>query len=120
MSSRKSFRVGDWTVEPDLDRISRGDRQKILRPQVMALLVYLAERPRQVVHAEALLDDLWPGKVVTNATLNYCVAELRKELNDESTDSESVQTIPKEGYRLLLPVSSLDDEPHFCPTNQGR
>ena len=111
MSSRKSFRVGEWTVEPDLDRISRGNRQRTLRPQVMALLVYLARRERQVVHTEALLKDLWPGKFVTNATLYNCVAELRNELNDAATESDSIQTIPKKGYRLLLPVSGLDEEP---------
>ena len=44
-AARAPFRVGDWLVEPDLDRISRGEERRTLRPRVTELLVCLAERP---------------------------------------------------------------------------
>ncbi len=110
MTSSSSFIVGDWTVEPDLDRISRGEEQKTLRPQVMELLVYLAKQRGQLCRSEDLFKDLWPNKVVADATLYNCVAELRHEL-DEGTDGPgSIQTIPKKGYRLIAPVSAIENE----------
>jgi DNA-binding winged helix-turn-helix (wHTH) protein len=47
MNSEASFKVGDWLVEPELDRISQGPVTRNLRPKVMELLMYLANRPRQ-------------------------------------------------------------------------
>jgi adenylate cyclase len=109
MSSGNSFIVGDWTVEPDLDRITRGEEQRMLRPQVMELLVYLAKRSRQLCRSDDLFKDLWPNKVVSDATLYNCVAELRHQLDEGAEGSGSIQTIPKKGYRLLLPVHGLQE-----------
>ena len=87
-------------VEPDLDRISRGAEKKTLRPQVMNLLIYLAEHDGQLCRSEDLFKDLWPNKVVSDATLYNCVAELRHQLDEEADSPNSIQTIPKKGYRL--------------------
>lgn len=108
MHNSGSFQVGDWLVEPDLDRISRGDEQRTLRPRVMELLVYLAKQEGQMARSDALMNDLWRNRVVTDATLYNCIAELRHQLDGGSDGPGSIQTIPKKGYRLLLPVSTLD------------
>ena len=106
MSNTGPFKVGDWLVEPSLDRISRGSEERSLRPQVMELLVYLAERPGEVVSTEQLLEDLWDGRIVTEGSVYNCVSELRVALSADEDDDAAVQTIPKKGYRLVAPVSS--------------
>ena len=73
----RSFRVGNCLVEQDLDRISCGSKTTGVRPQVMEVLVYLASRHDLVVNADDLLDELWPGKVVTSASIYSCMSELR-------------------------------------------
>lgn len=109
MSGNGSFTVGDWLVEPDLNRVSRGSESTSLRHQVMELLVYLARHQGSVVSTDDLMNDLWAGRVVTDGTLYSCVAELRNALGHDQADY--IETIPKKGYRLLAPVSGLDDGP---------
>ena len=41
------FRVGDWLVRPDLNRIEREGEEKSIEPKVMDVLVYLAEHAEQ-------------------------------------------------------------------------
>ena len=106
MSNTGPFKVGDWLVEPSLDRISRGSEERGLRPQVMELLVYLADRPGEVVSTEQLLEDLWDGRIVTEGSVYNCVSELRVALSADEDDDAAVQTIPKKGYRMVAPVSS--------------
>ncbi len=109
-ASERSFNVGDWLVEPERDRITRGSESSYLRAQVMELLVYLARHPKRVVSAEELLADLWAGKVVTGGTVYNCVAELRHALADgEDLPGKYIETIPKKGYRLLAPVTGLGE-----------
>jgi TolB-like protein/DNA-binding winged helix-turn-helix (wHTH) protein/Tfp pilus assembly protein PilF len=122
MPASRPFKVGDWVVEPDLDRISRGGNRIPLRPQVMRLLVYLAEREGQVARSEDLMRDLWSGKIVSDATLYNCVAELRSVL-DKGRDGESaIKTVPKKGYSLKLPVSDIDTPESEAqgPVEEGR
>ncbi|MFQ5982016.1 MAG: winged helix-turn-helix domain-containing protein, partial [Woeseiaceae bacterium] len=73
------------------------------------LLVYLAKRQGRVAKTEELLNDLWAGKIVTDGTVYNCVAELRHVLDDTQVGQTSIETIPKKGYRLLLPVTGLDN-----------
>ena len=108
MAVTRPFKVGDWTAEPDLDRITRGDERTHLRPQVMRLLVYLSERQGEVVYSADLMHDLWSGKIVTDATIYNCVSELRSVLNGAKDGQEAIQTIPKKGYRLTLPVCGIN------------
>ena len=109
------FSVGDWRVEPDLNRISLGSQTTTLRPQVMELLVYLAGQDGRVVSADELLDNLWAGKVVTDNAVYNCVAELRHALAEEKDATPYIETVPRKGYRLLAPIG----EKSLRPTDSG-
>ncbi len=41
-----SFRIGDFTVEPQLNRIRRGDRKIQIESKAMEVLVYLSQHPK--------------------------------------------------------------------------
>ena len=48
----------------------------------MSVLVYLADRPGQVVSRDALLSAVWPGVVVGDDSLTQVVIKLRKALGE--------------------------------------
>jgi tetratricopeptide (TPR) repeat protein len=73
----------------------------------MDVLVYLASRAGQIVHADELLEGLWPGKVVTSASVYNCITELRHAFQSCDDGQPYVDTIPKRGYRLVAPVTGL-------------
>lgn len=108
MVASESFKVGEWQVEPSLDRIRRAGVVRNLRPQVMAALTYLATRPGQLVSAEELLNDIWDGRVVTEGSIYNCISELRLALAIEGDAATVIETIPKKGYRLIAPVKPCD------------
>ena len=108
MSGNSTFKIGDCLVEQDLDRISRGSETVTVRPQVMDVLVYLASRGGQIVHADELLENLWPEKVVTSASIYNCITELRQALLHCDDGQPYIDTVPKRGYRIVAPVTGLD------------
>src|SRR6266516_4743154 len=99
-----SLRVGDWTVEPDLNQLSAQGRVVKVEPKTMAVLLHLADRPGQVVDREALLSRVWPGVVVGDDSLTQVVIKLRKALGDDPDRPAYIQTVTKRGYRLVAPV----------------
>lgn len=102
--STRSFRIGDWKVNPALDEISRDGRKVKLEPRMMRLLCCLAARPGEVVSLAELLDQVWPGVVVSQSSVYQAVAQLRRELGDSEAEPRYIATVPRKGYRLVAEV----------------
>lgn len=104
------FRIADWRVDPDLNRVSRHDDALQIEPKVMSVLLRLAEEPGEVVTKRQLLDAVWNGDFVTESVLSRAIAELRSHLGDDARNPSYIETIPKRGYRLIAETSTLGDE----------
>jgi len=108
---KERLRVGTWTVEPALNQLSAEGKTVKIEPKAMAVLLYLAERPGQVVSREALLSAIWSGVVVGDDALTQVVVKLRKALGDVPEEPAYIQTISKGGYRLVAPVVRSAENP---------
>jgi TolB-like protein/DNA-binding winged helix-turn-helix (wHTH) protein len=100
------WRIGNWQVSPDLGEIARNGRRKKLDPRAMRLLMFLAERPGQVVALRELLEGVWSNSVVTPHSVYEAIAALRQALEDSADTSEYIVTLPRRGYRLIAPVET--------------
>ncbi len=107
MTDAKRLQVGAWRVEPDLDRISGSAGDVQLLPKAMAVLVYLAERPGQVVGADELIDAVWQGRPMGDNPVYKCITQLRAVLGDDRKDPTYIATVHTKGYRLIAPVAHL-------------
>jgi len=122
-SAAGAVRVGEWLVEPTLNRLSRGGTVVQLRPKAMDVLALLASRPGQVVSREMILDAVWARKFIADSALASAISELRKAFGDDPARPAFVETIQKRGYRLVAPVEVLpsaadpgrDDHPSGVP-----
>ncbi len=125
-TSGTRLQVGDWTVEPPLNQLSAAGKTVKLEPKSMSVLVYLAQRPGQVVSRDALLSSVWSGVVVGDDSLTQVVIKLRKALGDVRDNPAYIQTIAKGGYRLIAPVTRLEESastpvrPDSTSDNAGR
>lgn len=97
------FRLRTLEVTPAALEMRRGDDVMTLEPRVMQVLVALHRAEGRVVSREELLELCWEGRIVGDDSLNRSVSQLRKALAGE--EGVSVDTIPRVGYRLLVPES---------------
>ena len=104
------FRLGDWIVRPQRDCIERDGDSVRLKPKAMAVLACLARAGGEVVTRNELFERVWPGGVVSDATLTQCVVELRQALQDSARDPKFIETVPKVGFRLIPPVLHLSPD----------
>ena len=100
------FRLGDWLVQPQLNRISGSDRDVAIEPKVMEVLVYLAEHHNGVSSKERIIQAVWPDTFVTDDVLIHAISVLRKAFLDHAQNPHFIQTIPRKGYRLLVSAST--------------
>ena len=106
-----SFRLGEWLVQPELNRIAGEERTLQIEPRVMEVLVYLAARAGRVVSRQELREAVWGSTVVTDQTMTRAIWELRNALDDDPSDPHIIETIRKGGYRLIAPVTYDEVEP---------
>jgi DNA-binding winged helix-turn-helix (wHTH) protein len=107
-----SFRLGDWLVEPSLNRVSRDDTSVQLELKVMEVLVCLARHAGVVVSKEQIIDTVWQTEFISINTLTHAIGELRRVLGDDARSPRYIETITKRGYRLMVPaVEATTDRP---------
>jgi len=105
------FRIGDWLVEPSLNRLSRGDATIQLELKVMDVLVCLAERAGEAVTRLEIVDRVWATEFISDNTLTHAVTELRNALGDDARNPSFIETIHRRGYRLIASIEpSVSDE----------
>jgi DNA-binding winged helix-turn-helix (wHTH) protein/TolB-like protein len=125
-TDKARLQVGDWTVEPPLNQLSAAGKTVKLEPKAMSVLVFLADRPGQVVSRDVLLSALWPGAFVGDDSLTQVIIKLRKALGDAPENPAYIQTIPKGGYRLVAPVGRSEESaakpvpPDSAPLHSNR
>src|SRR5215472_3425484 len=78
-----------------------GGRVVDLERKPLDLLRYLLSRSGEVVRKEELLEAVWPGVLVVDASLATAVSKLRKVLGNQ----EVIQTVSRVGYRIAVPVT---------------
>ena len=86
-----------------------GTRLK-LRPQAFQLLTVFLERAGSVATREELRELLWPAETFVDFehSLNTAINELRRVLSDSASAPRYIETLPKLGYRLIVPVERVE------------
>lgn len=113
-----AVKIGEWTVNPALDTISRDAEIHKLEPRTMHLLMCLADSAGAVVSVDRLLAEVWAGVVVGSASVYQAVSQLRKLLGDADPNPTYIATIPRKGYRLIAPVRRIDLANESAPTGE--
>ena len=105
------LKIGEWEFHARSHELSRNGKTIRLEPRVADLLLYLATHPSEPVSRTTLLESLWPGMVVSDEALTNAINKLRRAFGDDRTNPKVIETIPKAGYRLLLPVQEQEPVP---------
>jgi len=98
------YAFGPFRVDLRAGQLLRDGTPVDLEPAVFALLVYLLCNPKRLIGRDELLDELWKGTHVSDASLSRAVAKLREALDDGAREPHYIETVPRRGYRFIAPV----------------
>jgi transcriptional activator of cad operon len=113
------LRIGAWCVNPTSGQISRDGETARLEARTLRLLVCLAEHAGEVVSIDELLNQAWPGVIVSQDSVYQAVASLRRLLDDDPKQPTYIETVPRLGYRLVATVTPWADQ-SGVPTGPSR
>jgi TolB-like protein/DNA-binding winged helix-turn-helix (wHTH) protein len=104
------FRFGPFEADVQAGELRRDGAKVSLQEQPFQVLAALLDRPGELVWRENLRQQVWPEDtfVEFDHALNTAVKKIRIALGDCANSPEYVETIPKRGYRFLVPVEVIE------------
>jgi DNA-binding winged helix-turn-helix (wHTH) protein len=110
-------RFSDYNLDTGSRQLFHGAREVHLSPKAFELLKVLVEnRPRALSKTE-LLEKIWPGVYVSDASLARGVSEIREAIGEHSRTDGFVQTVHGYGYRFA--TAGVVEVPAPGPTQDG-
>jgi DNA-binding winged helix-turn-helix (wHTH) protein/tetratricopeptide (TPR) repeat protein len=102
-----TYRFGVFVLDAATGVLMRGGVRIRLQDQPLQLLLFLLEKPGQVVSREEIQHRLWPGNtfVEFDKSLGVAVLKVREALSDEASNPRFVETVPRRGYKFIAPVT---------------
>jgi DNA-binding winged helix-turn-helix (wHTH) protein/predicted ATPase len=94
-----------------------------LEPQVFNILAYLIQHRDRLITKEEILEQLWPGRFVSEATITSRLTAVRRAIGDRGREQRLIQTLHGRGYRFIASVEehvteervTRGQEPHKMP-----
>ena len=103
----KPFQIAGRVIDPIAGTVChRGSVNKI-PPRAVRVLIMLAEQPNERVLRNTLVSEIWGDNyLVGQKAISQAIWQLRKAL---SADEDLIQTVPREGYSLLVEPEAVQE-----------
>jgi DNA-binding winged helix-turn-helix (wHTH) protein/pimeloyl-ACP methyl ester carboxylesterase len=101
-------RFGDCELDIDRRELRRAIGPVHVEPQVFDLLVYLIANKDRVVSKDEVIQNVWHGRIVSEATLSSRINAVRQALGDDGRAQSLIRTVPRRGFRFIGDVRTED------------
>jgi len=107
---------GDVELDEELFEVRWAGLPRMVQPRALQMLFHLARNRERVVPRQELLQIVWSGTYVTDASIHQAVFHARKVLGPACADS--LRTVRRWGYQLrgFSPVKTA----RLCPGATAR
>lgn len=105
------YRFGLFEFD-DAELALRRERSVVrLQSQPARVLACLVKNPERIVSRNEIQKCLWGDSTFVDFDrgLNFCIAQIRSALSDDSSNPRFIRTIPKIGYQFIAPLEIVEE-----------
>lgn len=107
MKEKHLYSFGEFSLNVEDHTLSRNGQNVPVTPKMFDLLLVLVQHPGRVLRKDFLLQSVWPDSFVEEGNITFNIRQLRKALEDDAQSPVYIETIPRRGYRFLMPVEAF-------------
>ncbi|WP_299480857.1 alpha/beta fold hydrolase [uncultured Roseibium sp.] len=100
------YEFADCVLDTESYQLQRLGTDVPVQPQVFELLCLLAENAGKLVTKDALLERVWNGRIVSDATISARINAARTAVGDNGKTQAVIRTVQRRGLELVAPVST--------------
>ena len=109
-SDTRAYEFGCFRLDAGEYVLFRDGRAIPMSPKVFETLLVLVENSGHVVEKEELYKRVWQDAFVEETNLTKNISILRKILSNGDEERSFIETVPKRGYRFVVPVRRVESE----------
>ena len=111
---------GPFQLDLRAAELRRNGAKVRLPDQSIKVLTLLVESSGEVVTREELHRELWPNGTIVefDNSINATIRRLREALEDSAGTPKFIETLPRRGYRFLVPVVHAATTESLSPPEQ--
>jgi DNA-binding winged helix-turn-helix (wHTH) protein len=108
-TAAKVIRFGSFEVDLRSGELRRNGLAVRLQGQPFQILAMLLEHPGELIPREDIRRRLWPADTFVDFehSLNAAIKRLREALGESAEKPVFIETLPRRGYRIRIPVHSI-------------
>src|SRR5687768_12335166 len=99
------YSFGCFELDGRTRQLRRNGERVALSDRYFSVLLHLAAHAGTVVSKDDLVKAGWGDTAVGDNSLEQAISALRRTLGTSADDREYVETVPRQGYRLTVPVT---------------
>jgi len=106
------LRFGPFELDADSAELLRHGERIPLPPQPFKVLALLVQKDGAVVTRAEIRDQVWGAgtHVEFDQGLNFAIRQIREALEDDAASPRFIETLPRRGYRFLMPIAPSTPE----------
>lgn len=82
-----------------------------VEPLVFDLILFLSRRAGRIVSRDELVEGVWHGRIVSEATIDGCIKSARRILGDSGDTQNYIRTLRGRGFEFTAQVRVVEEEP---------
>ena len=100
------FRFAEFEIDEANRTLTARGTSIALEPKVFDLIAHLAGNPNRLITRDELIETVWSGRIVSDATVASCIKAARKALGDDGKQQTYIKTVHGAGIRFAGVVSN--------------
>ena len=101
------WQLGEFVFDPTANELIGPQGSLAITAKMSDVLLLLIIANGEVVSKVEIYEQVWGDVQVSEQLIARAISDLRKALGDDAKDANYIQTLPKSGYRLVVPVTRI-------------
>ncbi len=102
------YQFGDFELATERYELRRNGIVLHIEPLVFDLILFLVRHAGRVVSRDEIVEGVWQGRLVSEATIDGCIKLARRVLGDSGDSQSYIRTVRGRGFEFAAPVTARD------------
>lgn len=111
------FRFGDFELDDRAYELRKNGRPCHTEPLIFDLIAYLLRTNGRVVSRDDIVEHVWDGRFVSDATISGGIKSARQALGDSGEQQRYIRTIRGRGFQFVAGVEAEEQVPPAGASN---
>ena len=103
------YQINEYQLDTDRSELRRNGKLCHIEPQIYLLLEILVKNSDRIVSKQEIIDHIWDGRIVSDASINNRVSGARDAIGDDGKSQRKIKTFQSRGFRFVGDVSRLPE-----------